>query len=579
MEFSSVNTIWVLLGAALVFFMQAGFAMVETGFTRAKNAGNIIMKNLMDFCLGTPIFWILGFGLMFGAGSFIGGYHGIASEANYGNGMLPDGVPFFAFFIFQTVFCATAATIVSGTMAERTKFAAYLVYSAVISAIVYPIEAHWIWGGGWLSEMGFHDFAGSTAVHMTGGVAALVGAAILGPRIGKYGKDGKPKAIPGHSLTLGALGCFILWFCWFGFNGASTVSMEGDSIALAGKVFVNTNLAAAIATCVTMAFTWIKYGKPDVSMSLNGSLAGLVAITAGCDAVSPIGAAIIGAVAGILIVLGVEFIDKVLKIDDPVGAVGVHCVNGAFGTLAVGLLADGSTTDKGLFYGGGLKLLGTQALGVVCVAAWVAVTMIVTFTVIKKTMGLRASAEEEILGMDATEHNLPSSYADFMPSAASIKEIQKQGAKAGVDVTGSVPMSKAVPVSIKSGSSAGENSKLTKLSIICKPEKLESLKNALNAIDVRGITITNVMGYGTQKGQKSYYRGVERDDVQLLPKVKAEVVVSKVPVETVVNAAKAALYTGNIGDGKIFIFDVENVVKIRTGEVGYDALQGEDDIK
>lgn len=579
MEFSSVNTIWVLLGAALVFFMQAGFAMVETGFTRAKNAGNIIMKNLMDFCLGTPIFWILGFGLMFGAGSFIGGYHGIASEANYGNGMLPDGVPFFAFFIFQTVFCATAATIVSGAMAERTKFAAYLVYSAVISAIVYPIEAHWIWGGGWLSEMGFHDFAGSTAVHMTGGVVALVGAAILGPRIGKYGKDGKPKAIPGHSLTLGALGCFILWFCWFGFNGASTVSMEGDSIALAGKVFVNTNLAAAIATCVTMAFTWIKYGKPDVSMSLNGSLAGLVAITAGCDAVSPIGAAIIGAVAGILIVLGVEFIDKVLKIDDPVGAVGVHCVNGAFGTLAVGLLADGSTTDKGLFYGGGLKLLGTQALGVVCVAAWVAVTMIVTFTVIKKTMGLRASAEEEILGMDATEHNLPSSYADFMPSAASIKEIQKQGAKAGVDVTGSVPMSKAVPVSIKSGSSAGENSKLTKLSIICKPEKLESLKNALNAIDVRGITITNVMGYGTQKGQKSYYRGVERDDVQLLPKVKAEVVVSKVPVETVVNAAKAALYTGNIGDGKIFIFDVENVVKIRTGEVGYDALQGEDDIK
>ena len=579
MEFSSVNTIWVLLGAALVFFMQAGFAMVETGFTRAKNAGNIIMKNLMDFCLGTPIFWILGFGLMFGAGSFIGGYHGIASEANYGNGMLPDGVPFFAFFIFQTVFCATAATIVSGAMAERTKFAAYLVYSAVISAIVYPIEAHWIWGGGWLSEMGFHDFAGSTAVHMTGGVAALVGAAILGPRIGKYGKDGKPKAIPGHSLTLGALGCFILWFCWFGFNGASTVSMEGDSIALAGKVFVNTNLAAAIATCVTMAFTWIKYGKPDVSMSLNGSLAGLVAITAGCDAVSPIGAAIIGAVAGIPIVLGVEFIDKVLKIDDPVGAVGVHCVNGAFGTLAVGLLADGSTTDKGLFYGGGLKLLGTQALGVVCVAAWVAVTMIVTFTVIKKTMGLRASAEEEILGMDATEHNLPSSYADFMPSAASIKEIQKQGAKAGVDVTGSVPMSKAVPVSIKSGSSAGENSKLTKLSIICKPEKLESLKNALNAIDVRGITITNVMGYGTQKGQKSYYRGVERDDVQLLPKVKAEVVVSKVPVETVVNAAKAALYTGNIGDGKIFIFDVENVVKIRTGEVGYDALQGEDDIK
>ncbi len=580
MEFSSVNTIWVLLGAALVFFMQAGFAMVETGFTRAKNAGNIIMKNLMDFCLGTPIFWILGFGLMFGAGSFIGGYHGIATEANYGSGMLPDGVPFFAFFIFQTVFCATAATIVSGAMAERTKFAAYLVYSAVISAVVYPIEAHWIWGGGWLSELGFHDFAGSTAVHMTGGVAALVGAAILGPRIGKYGKDGKPKAIPGHSLTLGALGCFILWFCWFGFNGASTVSMEGDSIALAGKVFVTTNLAAAVATVVTMAFTWIRYGKPVVSMTLNGSLAGLVAITAGCDAVNPVGAAIIGAVAGILIVLGVEFVDKVLKVDDPVGAVGVHCINGAFGTIAVGLLADGSTTDKGLFYGGGVKLLGTQALGVVCVAAWVTVTMIITFTVIKKTMGLRASAEEEILGLDATEHNLPSSYADFMPSVSMVKDIQKQGAKAGVDTTSAVPVSEAVPtVKIQTKEKTDGSPKLTKVSVICKPEKLEALKNALNSIDVRGITITNVMGYGTQKGQKMYYRGVEREDVQLLPKVKAEVVVSKVPVDKVVNTVKQALYTGNIGDGKIFIFDVEDVVKVRTGETGFDALQGEDDIK
>lgn len=576
MEFSSVNTLWVLLGAALVFFMQAGFAMVETGFTRAKNAGNIIMKNLMDFSLGTPIFWLLGFGLMFGAGSFIGGYNGIATEANYGGGMLPDGVPFFAFFIFQTVFCATAATIVSGAMAERTKFSAYLIYSAVISAIVYPVEAHWIWGGGFLSELGFHDFAGSTAVHMTGGVAALVGAAVLGPRIGKYSKSGKSRAIPGHSVTLGALGCFILWFCWFGFNGASTVSMEGDSIPLAGKVFVTTNLAAAVATCVTMAFTWIRYGKPDVSMTLNGSLAGLVAITAGCDSVSPVGAAIIGAVAGILIVVGVEFVDKILKVDDPVGAVGVHCVNGAFGTLAVGLFADGSTTDKGLFYGGGAKLLGVQALGVVCVAAWVGITMFITFTVVKKTMGLRASAEEEILGLDATEHNLPSSYADFMPSALSVNDIQKQGKKAGVDTSGTISMDKAVPISIETKPSIDGTPKITKLSIICKPEKLESLKNELDAINVTGITITNVMGYGTQKGQKTYYRGVERENVQLLPKVKAEVVISKVPVEEVVSAARHALYTGNIGDGKIFIYDVENVVKVRTGEVGYNALQGED---
>ena len=335
--FSAVNTIWVLLGAALVFFMQAGFAMVETGFTRAKNAGNIIMKNLMDFCIGTPLFWLFGFGLMFGDGKFIGAYKGIA-DSTYAS-VSPDGVPFFAFLIFQTVFCATAATIVSGAMAERTKFISYCIYSAVISLLVYPIEAHWIWGGGWLADLGFHDFAGSTCVHMAGGVAAFVGAAILGPRIGKYDKNGKAKAIPGHSLTLGALGCFILWFCWFGFNGASTTSMEGDAIPLAGKVFVTTNLAAAVATITTMIFTWIKYKKPDVSMSLNASLAGLVAITAPCDTVSPVSAAIIGIVAGILVVVGVEFIDQVLKIDDPVGACGVHMLNGMWGTIAVGVFS------------------------------------------------------------------------------------------------------------------------------------------------------------------------------------------------------------------------------------------------
>ena len=379
MEFSAVNTIWILLGAALVFFMQAGFAMVETGFTRAKNAGNIIMKNLMDFSLGTPIFWLFGFGLMFGGGKLIGSYSGIASPENYA-GVSPEGVPFWAFLIFQTVFCATAATIVSGAMAERTKFSSYLIYSAVISAVVYPVEAHWIWGGGWLSDLGFHDFAGSTAVHMTGGIAALIGAKILGPRIGKYGKNGEARAIPGHSLTLGALGCFILWFCWFGFNGASTASMTGDAIESASKIFVTTNLSAVIATTVTMAFTWIKYGKPDVSMTLNGSLAGLVAVTAGCDTVTPVGAAIIGAIAGIAIVLGVEFIDKKLKIDDPVGAVGVHCVNGFLGTLLVGLFSDGSGTDTaGLLYGGGAELLGKQAIGAFAVAACAATVLGMTF--------------------------------------------------------------------------------------------------------------------------------------------------------------------------------------------------------
>lgn len=572
MEFSAVNTIWVLLGAALVFFMQAGFAMVETGFTRAKNAGNIIMKNLMDFSIGTPLFWLVGFGIMFGTGSFIGGYNGIASPDNYA-GIAPDGVPFWAFMIFQTVFCATAATIVSGAMAERTKFSSYCVYSAIISLLIYPIEAHWIWGGGFLAEMGFHDFAGSTAVHMCGGVAALIGAAVLGPRIGKYGKDGKPRAIPGHSLTLGALGVFILWFCWFGFNGCSTVSMEGEAIDLAGKVFVTTNIAAAVATVVTMIITWIRYKKPDVSMTLNGSLAGLVAITAGCDSVDPYGAAIIGILAAFAVVFGIEFVEKVLKIDDPVGAVGVHGVNGALGTLCVGLFADGSTTEAGLFYGGGAHLLGIQALGVVVVIAWVAITMTIVFQVIKHTMGLRASREEEILGMDVAEHNLASSYADFMP-AISTAVGGASGGKVPAEVKGKVPVEKAVEVKDVSSSS---KTTLKKVAIVCKESKFEELKEALNAIEVTGITLTHVLGCGVQKGNARLYRGAPVG-VLLLPKVKVEVVVSKVPVETVVNAAKEALYTGNIGDGKIFVYDVENVIKVRTGEEGYDALQGEDDL-
>ena len=416
MEFSAVNTIWVLIGAALVFFMQAGFAMVETGFTRAKNAGNIIMKNLMDFCIGTPTFWIIGFGIMFGTGNgFFGSIHGIASEANYGNAMLPDGVPFWAFLIFQTVFCATSATIVSGAMAERTKFSAYCVYSFLISLIVYPVSGHWIWGGGFISQMGFHDFAGSCAVHMVGGIAALIGAAILGPRIGKYSKSGKSKAIPGHNLTVGALGVFILWFCWFGFNGASTVSMEGDAIVSAGKIFVNTNLSAAVATVAVMFITWFRYKKPDVSMSLNGSLAGLVAITAACDTVSPASAAIIGIISGFVVVFGIEFIDKVLKIDDPVGAVGVHALNGAFGTLAVGLFSDGQGTGwKGLLTGGGFHGFGIQLLGMCITIGWVAVTMTIIFQALKHTMGLRVSPEEEIAGLDGKSMVLPVLMMDLL---------------------------------------------------------------------------------------------------------------------------------------------------------------------
>ena len=565
MEFSAVNTIWVLLGAALVFFMQAGFAMVETGFTRAKNAGNIIMKNLMDFAIGTPLFWLTGFGIMFGgAGAFIGGFDPLV-RGDY-SGILPAGVPLPAYLIFQTVFCATAATIVSGAMAERTKFISYCIYSAIISAVVYPVSGHWIWGGGWLAQMGFHDFAGSTAVHMCGGVAALIGAKVLGPRIGKYTEDGKPNAILGHSLTLGALGVFILWFCWFGFNGCSTVAMDSDAaVYSAGNIFVTTNLAAATATAATMIITWLRYGKPDISMTLNGSLAGLVAITAGCDMVSPAGAFFIGLIAAFVVVFGIEFIDKVCKIDDPVGAIGVHGMCGAAGTLLTGVFA----VDGGLAYGGGFSFLGIQLLGVVSVILWVSVTMIITFRVLKHTIGLRASEEEETKGLDVTEHNLASSYADFMPMVFMGK------AKEGAVDTG-VPVEKAVPVEhYPSAKPVSASVKLSKVVVVFNQSRFTALKDALTELGVTGMTITQVMGCGTQKGHVNYYRGIKVEEAALLPKMKLEVVVSKVPVEDVLETARKALYTGNIGDGKIFVYEVENVVKVRTGEQGYDALQGE----
>ena len=568
MEFSAVNTIWVLLGAALVFFMQAGFAMVETGFTRAKNAGNIIMKNLMDFAIGTPLFWLTGFGIMFGgAGAFFGGFDPLV-RGDY-SGILPAGVPLPAFLIFQTVFCATAATIVSGAMAERTKFISYCIYSAVISAVVYPISGHWIWGGGWLAQMGFHDFAGSTAVHMCGGVAALVGAKILGPRMGKYDKDGKPKAILGHSLTLGALGVFILWFCWFGFNGCSTVSMDSDaSVYSAGTIFVTTNLAAATATVATMIITWLRYKKPDISMTLNGSLAGLVAITAGCDLVTPAGAFFIGLIAAFVVVSGIEFIDKVCRIDDPVGAIGVHGMCGAAGTLLTGVFA----VDGGLVYGGGFSFLGIQFLGVVSVILWVSVTMVITFYVLKHTIGLRASVEEETKGLDVTEHNLASSYADFMPMVFTGKA-QGQAEGAGAD---RVPVEKVVPVEhYPSSEPASADVKLSKVVMVFNQARFTALKDALTDLGVTGMTITQVMGCGTQKGHVNYYRGIRVEEAALLPKVKLEVVVSRIPVEDVIETARKALYTGSIGDGKIFVYDVENVVKVRTGEQGYDALQGE----
>ena len=567
--YSGINTLWVLLGAALVFFMQAGFSMCEAGFTRAKNTGNILMKNLMDFCIGTPCFWLFGFGVMFGTGTALFGWIDPMICKDY-SAILPEGVPLWAYAVFQTVFCATSATIVSGAMAERTKFSAYCIYSAAISLFIYPIPGHWIWGGGWLAQLGFHDFAGSTAVHMVGGVCALIGAKILGPRIGKYDVKGKPRAILGHNLTFAALGVFILWFCWFGFNGASTVSMTGDdTIISAGLIFFNTNLAAAVACCVTLVFTWLRYGKPDVSMTYNAALAGLVGITAGCDAVSPAGAAVMGLVFGIVIVLAVDFFDKVAKIDDPVGAISVHCVCGALGTILTGLFATGVSTEKGLFYGGGFHFLGVQTLGIVTVAAYVTVVITAVFLLLKHTIGLRASAEDELAGLDISEHGLPTAYAGFAMSPDTLTAEETP-----VAVTGDVPEAEAIPVKREPSFTDGTSPKFTKVEIICKEARFEALKSALMELGITGMTLSHVLGCGVQKGRPEFYRGVEVE-ATLLPKIQLDIVVSKIPVRSVIETAKKVLYTGHIGDGKIFVYDVENVVKVRTGEEGYDALQGD----
>lgn len=565
---SEVLGVWFLIGAAFVFFMQAGFAMVETGFTRAKNTGNIIMKNLMDFCIGTVMFVMLGFGLMMSEDYLFGiiGIPNLDIFTDFG-GFIEENA---SSFVFNLVFCATAATIVSGAMAERTKFISYCIYSGIISLVVYPIEAGWVWNSeGWLVKLGFHDFAGSAAIHAVGGLTALIGAVMVGPRLGKYvknkaGKVKKVNAIPGHSITLGALGCFILWFGWYGFNGAAA----WDNTSL-GSIFLTTTIAPAVATVVTLIFTWVKNGKPDVSMCLNASLAGLVGITAGCDALDALGAAIVGLVSGILIVIVVEFIDLKLHVDDPVGAVGVHLANGVWGTLAVGLLAnpDSPAGLEGLFYTGSARLLGVQLLGIVAILAWTAVTMTLTFVIVKKTIGLRVTPEEEIKGLDSTEHGLPSAYADFVPVVESLD----YGYEEAVAVTGETPVAEAIPVKKVPAFEDG-TPKFTKIEIICKESRFEALKNSMMSIGITGMTVSHVLGCGVQKGQPEYYRGV-KVEANLLPKVQIEIVVSAVPVSKVIAVAKKVLYTGHIGDGKIFVYDVENVVKVRTGEEGFDALQ------
>ncbi|MBO7357109.1 MAG: ammonium transporter [Lachnospiraceae bacterium] len=568
---SEIFSVWFLIGAALVFWMQAGFAMVEAGFTRAKNTGNILMKNLMDFCIGTVVFILIGFGLLLGEDLFgLIGKPGFDIFTDYANFDWSN-------FVFNLVFCATTATIVSGAMAERTRFISYCVYSAVISAVIYPIEAHWIWGGGWLSELGFHDFAGSAAIHMVGGIAALIGAAILGPRIGKFERDKagrvvKVNAFPGHNLPIGALGVFILWLGWYGFNGAAATSVEQ-----LGSIFVTTTVAPAIATVVCMIFTWIKFGKPDVSMCLNASLAGLVAITAPCDVTDVFGSIIIGAVAGLLVVFGVWFLDYKLHIDDPVGAVAVHCINGIWGTIATGLFATtsapGNDSVVGLFYGGGFTQLGIQLIGFIAVAGWTVVTITIAYFVIKKIFGLRVTEEEEIIGLDSTEHGLPSAYAGFsiMDISNTMTMDVNENTSLGTgdyEEASDVVKEAAVPV-VKA---VDDVTGIFKVVIIARLSKYDALKKAMNELGVTGMTVTQVMGCGIQKGAGEMYRGVEVD-ATLLPKVKVEVVVAKIPVDTVIEAAKKALYTGHIGDGKIFVYNVSKVVKIRTGEEDFEALQ------
>ncbi len=564
--------VWFLIGAALVFWMQAGFAMVETGFTRAKNAGNILMKNLMDFCIGTVVFILIGFGLLLGedVAGLIGkpGFDIFTAYESFD----------WSNFVFNLVFCATTATIVSGAMAERTKFLSYCIYSGIISALIYPIEAHWIWGGGWLAQLGFHDFAGSCAIHMVGGISAIIGAKILGPRIGKFVKDKngrvtKVNAFPGHNLPIGCLGVFILWLGWYGFNGAACTSVEQ-----LGSVFVTTTIAPAIATVVCMVFTWIKYGKPDVSMCLNASLAGLVAITAPCDVTDVTGALIIGAVAGFLVVFGVWFLDYKLHIDDPVGAVAVHCLNGIWGTIAVGLFATtsapGNDSVVGLFYGGGLKQLGLQLLGFGAVAAWTAVTITIAFLIIKATVGLRVTEEEEIVGLDSCEHGLTSAYAGFsiMDISNTMTMEVNENTNLGVeDYETASKAQKEAAVKVMEAPAAASTG-MYKVAVIAKLARYEQLKKAMNDLGVTGMTVTQVMGCGIQKGAGEMYRGVELD-ATLLPKVKVEVVVSKIPVQAVIEAAKKALYTGHIGDGKIFVYNVDKVIKVRTGEEDFDALQ------
>jgi len=580
-----LDTIWVLLAAMLVFFMNLGFALVESGFARSKNTVNILSKNFVVFAVASLGFLLVGWGLMFGDGNGFMGLQGLFMAGGADNSPATGeayrgvysaiswaGVPFWAKFFFQLVFCGTAATIVSGAVAERIKYISFIVFSVCLTMLIYPLVGHWIWGGGFLAQRGFLDFAGGTVVHSVGGWAALTGVIVLGPRIGKYTKDGKIHAIPGHNMSLATIGAFVLWLGWFGFNPGSTMAADPGAIS---HILMTTNTAGIIAVLTATATAWLVIGKPDLGMSINGLLAGLVAITPACAYVSVTSSLIIGAVSGALVVLAVMFFDR-RKLDDPVGALSVHLVHGVLGTLSVGLFAQdgvgGIQSANGLFYGGGFKLLGSQALGVLSVGAFVVPSTLLIWFAIKKTLGLRVTAEEEIEGLDIGEHG-NQGYPDFLTVDYVSPEDKAHFAETGAPVPDIVPIEEAVPVKVVASENVPKSGvKFTKVEIITKQNKFESLKTAMDKIGITGMTVTNVLGYGLQGGKREYYRGVEFE-TDLLPKIKVEIVVSKVPVRTVIETAKKVLYTGNIGDGKIFVYDVENVIKVRTGEEGYDALQ------
>ncbi len=582
MQFDLVDTLWVFLCAILVFFMNLGFATVEAGFARSKNTVNILSKNFIVFAVSSLGFMLLGWGLMFGGDNPIVGTENLwilgGTDLSVYDDTLTSSVPFWGKFFFQLVFCGTAATIVSGAVAERVKYISFIIFSFVLTLLIYPIVGHWIWGGGWLADLGFQDFAGDTAVHSVGGWAALAGAMLLGPRIGKYDKNKRPRAIPGHSMSLAVIGLFVLWLGWFGFNPGSTMSFQNPSDVM--HILMTTNSSAIAAVMTSTITAWIFIGKPDLGMTINGCLAGLVGVTASCAYVTVGASLLIGAIAGIIVVFAVMFFDRI-GIDDPVGATSVHLCCGVFGTICVGLFAkEGVTslsTKNGLFYGGGFGLLGVQLLGIVAVGAFVFAASMLVWFVLKKTVGIRVPAEEEIAGLDIGEHG-NRAYPDFAPAVDSVdySAVDTLAVAAPATAEATATVEEAVSVAHETVKKVVEHAdgapKFTKIEIICKESRFEALKNAMSGLGITGMTVTHVLGCGQQKGKPEYYRGAEVE-ATLLPKIQLDIVVSKVPVRTVIETAKKVLYTGHIGDGKIFVYDVENVVKVRTGEEGYAALQ------